>query len=424
MTDSLQRAFLLFNQGRYDLALAEVERSLSEDIDSAAGHALRSYCLTVLDQPKEGEEAARHAIELQPENPFGFFVLCRALKAQKNLAGAKDAINTAIEIDPENGDHWTEKAGIEIAQYDWKEAISSLDHALAIDPKDSEALLLRSHALHALGRTREAEEMSRLALQVNPELAFGHFERGWSLLRLGKVHAAEQQFLEALRIDADLAPAREGLKEAIRSRFAPYRWITEYQHWLTRFSPRVRVALLFGVMIAINVPYYLAKQGSALSTILLLLVLVYAAFAYVSWITRPLANFFLLFHPMGRHALSATERNGTAALGAVFALTALSATGWLTGQELRMDATLKSLALGIPVTTIFLGNSQKRIRIMGLPSFILFLMGPVSTVLISNFQISKHSILGGLVLFGLKNFWLGIGISTWISSSLGLVDED
>ena len=89
-----------------------------------------------------------------------------------------------------------------------------------------------------------------------------------------------------------------------------------------------------------------------------------------------------------------------------------------------MDATLKSLALGIPVTTIFLGNSQKRIRIMGLTSFILFLMGPVSTVLISNFQISKHSILGGLVLFGLKNFWLGIGISTWISSSLGLVDED
>lgn len=424
MTDPLQRASLLFNQKRYDLALAEVERYLTEDMDSAPAHAMRSYCLTVLDQPKDGEEAARHAIELQPENPFAYFVLSRALKAQKNLPGAKDAINTAIEIDPENGDHWTEKAGIEISQYDWKGAIASLDNALAIDPEDSEALLLRSHALHALGRTREAEEMSRLALQVNPELAFGHFERGWALLRLGKVHAAEQQFLEALRINADLTPAREGLKEAIRSRFAPYRWITEYQHWLRRFSPRAQVGMLFGVMIAVNAPYYLAKSGSLLSSILLLLVLIYVVFVYISWIIRPLSNFFLQFHPMGRHALTATEKKGTAALGAVFALTALAATGWLTDPELRMDATMRSLGLGIPVSTVFAGDSQRRIRIMGAISILLFLMGPVPIFLISNFSISKHSVLGELVLLGLKNYWLGIGISTWVSASLAVTSDD
>ncbi len=422
MSDSLRRASLLLQQGRYELALGEIERHLSENPESSSAHALRSFCLTELGQFQEAEEAARHAIELQPDEAFSFFALSRAFRARKDYRGALTAIETAIEIDPDTDDYWLQKAAVQFSLYRWKEAIVSTDAALAIDAENTGAMLLRSHALHALGRTVEAEEMSRAALEIDPDLAMGHFEQGWALMRLGKPRLAEERFLEALRINADLVPAREGLKEAVRSRFAPYRWITGYQHWLRRFSPKVRLGILLGAVVVINGLPKIVPQGSPFHGAAMLVVYAYAMFAYLTWISGPLSNFFLRFHPQGRHALTVDERNGTYVLGAIFAGAALLSTGWLTQSELYWPSIIACLGLGIPGAAIFANEGAKQRKLMALITIGLFLLGPVPFVLVSWWDIPARSTLGVAVVFGLKNYWFGVAASTWVSAGMSARD--
>ncbi len=421
MSDSLRRASLLLQQGRYDLALGELERHLSENPESASTHALRSICLTELGEFPQAEEAARHAIELQPDDAFSFYALSRALQARKDHRGAYSAIEAAIEIDPDADDYWLQKASVQFALYRWKEAIVSTDAALAIDAENTEALLLRSHALHALGRTHEAEAMSRAALEIDPDLAMGHFEQGWALLRQGQPRLAEERFLEALRIDADLVPAREGLKEAVRSRFAPYRWITGYLHWLRRFSPRVSVGILLGAVVVMNGLPRVIPQDSAFHGVAMLVVYAYGLFAYLTWISRPLSNFFLRFHPHGRHALTTDERYGTYVLGAIFVGAALLSTGRLTTSDIQLSSVITCLGLGIPGAAIFANEGAKQRQMLALMTFALFLMGPVPFVIISHVDhIPVNSLLGSALLFGVKNYWLGVAASTWISAGMSV----
>lgn len=423
MSDSLRRATLLLQQGRFDLALGELERHLSENPESTSAHALRSLCLTEIGQFPEAEQAARHAIELQPDYAFSFYVLSRALKARKDNRGAYSAIEAAIELDPDSDDYWLQKASVQFALYQWKEAIASTDAALAIDAENTGALLLRSHALHALGRTAEAEAMSRAALEIDPDLAMGHFEQGWALLRLGQPRLAEERFLEALRIDADLVPAREGLKEAVRSRFAPYRWITGYQHWLRRFSPKIGLGILLGAMLVVNGLPKLVPVGSAFRGPAMLIVIAYALLAYLTWIVGPLSNFFLRFHPHGRHALTDDERNGTYVLGAIFAGAALLATGWFTLPDYYGSSLMACLGLAIPGAAIFVSEGAKQKQLMAFITAGLFLMGPFPFLVLSWVdRIPANSGLGHALVFGVKNYWLGVAASTWVSAGMSARD--
>ncbi len=423
MSDSLRRASLLLQQGRYLLALGELERHLAENPESASTHALRSLCLTEIGKFPEAEAAARHGIELQPDYAFSFYVLSRALQARKDHPGAYSAIEAAIELDPDSDDYWLQKATVQFALYRWKEAIASTDAALAIDAENTGAMLLRSHALHALGRTAGAEAMSRAALEIDPDLAMGHFEQGWALLRLGQPRLAEERFLEALRIDADLVPAREGLKEAVRSRFAPYRWITGYRHWLRRFSPKAGVALMLGAVVVINALPRLVPEGSAIHGPAMLVVIAYALFAYLTWIAGPLSNFFLRFHPHGRHALTNDERHGTYVLGAIFAGAALLATGWFTLPEFYGAGIMTSLGLAMPGAAIFVSEGTRPKQLMALITAGLCLMGPVPYVIMSwAGHIPANSGLGQALLFGCKNYWLGVGASTWVSAGMSARD--
>lgn len=403
-------------QGRYDLAISEIESVLAENADDHLGHYLRAICLIHLDELSKAEEAAKQIIALAPHGPYGFHALSLVQFKKKNYRESLKAIETAIELDPEDENYWLQKGGIQEATYRWKEAIESTDRALSINAEYAEALMLRSHALHALGRTVEAKAAAEAALEIDPNLAMAHFEQGWALLRSGKSRAAEERFLEALRIDPDLTAAQDGLKEAIRSRFAPYRWITGYQHWLRRFSPKVGVALMVGAVLAINLLPRIVSPLSVLYPIALLLVFLYLIFAYLTWIARPLANFFLRFHPLGKHALTLDEQNGTLVLGSVFTLAILFSTIWVNPPGLYWSGVIMCLGLAIPATAVYQANPGQTRWLMAAIAIGLLVMGPVSHLCYVFLPaIPGDSVLGSFIIFGLRNFWTGVAVSSWVS---------
>lgn len=415
---SLPRITLLMEQNRYDLALSEIESLLADSPDFSFAHALRSLCLGEIGQKAEAETAARAAIELNPYEHFAFYALARAIDEHKRYHEALQAIRTAIELDPENGLYWRQQAFIQFARHLWKESLASTDQALMLNAEDAHALNLRAYALRALGRTSEAAEASQRALEIEPDLAMGHFEQGWALLRMAKPRVAEERFLEALRIDPNFTPAQEGLKEAIRSRFAPYRWITGYQHWLRRFPPRVSTGILLGAMLLVNLLPRLAPREAPGASLATTLVYAYVLFAYLTWIAKPLSNFFLALHPIGRYALTADEKTASWILGGIFLLTGVLATGRLTDPELYGIAIMQSLALAVPGTAIFQVPSGGMRWMMSALAILLLIAGPFVSVLVSQILITVDSPLAPAILFGAKNFWWGIVISTWIPAAL------
>ena len=60
MADNLQRAYLLFEQSRHDLAEKEVRQTLAQDPTSSRGHALLALCLV---QRKAYSDALYEAAE-------------------------------------------------------------------------------------------------------------------------------------------------------------------------------------------------------------------------------------------------------------------------------------------------------------------------------------------------------------------------
>lgn len=416
------RFTLLMQQHRYDLALSEVEALLVESPDSSYLHGLRSLCQTAMGQLREGEESARTAISLDPAEDLAFSALAHALHKKQDHRSALSAIESALEIDPERAEYWRQQAAIQFSLYRWNEAVVSTDRALAINAEDAEALVLRSHALHALGRTQEADEMSRRALAVSPDLAMGHFEQGWALLRMGKARVAEERFLEALRIDANFVPAQHGLKESIRSRFPPYRWITAYQHWLRRFPPKLSAGLIFLAMLLVNALPQWVPKGSAFEGPATVLVYVYLMFVFLTWIAGPLSNFFLRLHPLGKSALTPEERHGSLVLGAVFLGSLLVATGLVTAPDLYWSALMMSLGMAVPASAIFVQKRDSQRWFMALVTIVLLCMGPLALIFVSHVSITNKSPLFVPLLTGIKNFWLGIGISTWISVGMSTQD--
>jgi Tfp pilus assembly protein PilF len=66
------------------------------------------------------------------------------------------------------------------------------------------------------------------ALSQDPDNEMTHATFGWNLLEKGRHKEATKHFLEALRIEPDYSSARSGLKEALKSKVPPYRWLLQY----------------------------------------------------------------------------------------------------------------------------------------------------------------------------------------------------
>ena len=61
--------------------------------------------------------------------------------------------------------------------------------------------------------------------------------------------------------------------------------------------------------------------------------------------------------------------------------------------------------------------------LMALITSVLLLMGPVSLVIVSHVEhIPVNSLLGNALVFGVKNYWLGVAASTWVSAGMSARD--
>jgi tetratricopeptide (TPR) repeat protein len=315
----LERAKLLLSQGRTNDAIKEIKNLLQHEPENDSALSIYARCLYDKKEFDKGIEIVLSAIRIDPENSYYFYLLGFGYYRKDMNDAAIDNLNKAIAMSPQRAEYYGLLSLVYVDERKFETALLKADEGLALDAENITCLNARSTALNKLKRTDDAIETMQNTLAKDPENYFTHITIGWNLLEKGKHKEAINHFREALRIDPENENARTGLKQSLKSKIPPYKWMLQYSFWLNNKGKKAQrifpIALLIGVRIIVSA----LASNSTTEIIGISIIGLYLLFVITSWIINPIANFFLLFHKDGKYALNETEKY--TAIGSVSSIT-------------------------------------------------------------------------------------------------------
>jgi Tfp pilus assembly protein PilF len=417
----LQRALVLHQQGRHDLAEKELRQHLATEPNDGFAHALLAISLLEQEQLKDAEQSAREAIGAAPDLAFVHYALARVLSHRNRDAEAVTAIQEAIRLEPTDADYHGMLAGIEFDRRQWQVALNAAETGLQFDPEHVVCNNLRAMALVKLGRKSEAGVTIERTLARDPDDAFSHANQGWTLLEQGDRKKAMEHFRESLRLDPTNDWARAGLVEAIKAGNPVYAVMLKYFLWMQKLSDGARWGILLGGYFGSRLLAGVSKSNPDLAPWVLPIRVLYISFALLTWLAHPIFNLMLFLHPYGRHALNKDQRGQATWVGLCLAL-ALGTLGiWLASGR-NGDYLIPPLVFGllaIPTSAIFICDKGWPRTTMLLITLGLAATGLIAVVVIGFLQPTKSEsslAIIGSAAFGI--FILGSFISQWIANWL------
>ncbi len=418
----LQRALVLLEQGRHELAIPELRQVLATDPDAALPHALLAVCLADQEQFADAQDEAQQAIALAPDLPFSHYALAHVLHDRRDFDRALGAVREAIRLEPEDADFHALESQIHLANYRWAEALAAAERGLQVDSQHVASTNLRAVALVKLGRKAEAGATIQSALARDPDNSFTHANQGWTLLEQRDHQKALEHFREAMRLDPGNDWARQGIIESLKARHFIYSVMLRYFLWMAKLPPNWQFGVILGGWLGNRLLGALAKSKPALEPWVFPLQMIYLAFALLTWTAEPLFNLLLRLNKFGRLALSEEQTRETNWVGACVGLGLASLLGWLvTGSATPwMVGGLVFVALLIPLTATFKCQAGWPRRMMGIYTACLALLGVASLV---TGLLAKDNEINFIAAFDavLGIFAIGAMLSPWLANALMLV---
>jgi tetratricopeptide (TPR) repeat protein len=317
----LERARLLLEQGRFADAEKEIGRALAADPDNDEAHGLLARVHLGTNQPDKALQSLAEALRLEPDEEYYLYLKAFAEYKLDHLDAAQSILNKTIAQNPYNPAYFSLYAFLLLEKKDFAGALARANEGLALDAEDIGCLNARARALNKLGQTDDAISTMQHSLAADPENDFTHTNIGWNLLAKGRHKQAATHFKESLRLNPGSQSARDGMKEALKSKIAPYRWFLMYGMWLSNRKQGVRIGMAFGLYFCFRIIVSVEKQlQPPFNYLALAVAALYILAVIVSWLILPIANFFLLYHPQGKYALTSSEKiNSQTVVGALLA---------------------------------------------------------------------------------------------------------
>jgi tetratricopeptide (TPR) repeat protein len=412
MNQHLERALLLYQQSRHDLAEAELRQALAADPQDGYAHALLGLCLAHRESFEDATDEVQQAIHLAPDFPFAHFARAHVLYDRNRFAEALPAINEAIRLEPENADQYALLSNIHLQERHWQNALNAAGQGLQFDPEHVGCTNLRAMAMVKLGRRAEAGKTIDTALSKSPDNSLTHANQGWMSLEKGDPKKAAEHFREALRLNPQNEWARQGIIEALKARNFIYAWMLKYFLWMGKFSRRGQWGIVLGGYFGYRILGAIASNNPGLAPWILPLQILYIAFALMTWLAYPFFNLLLRLNKFGRLVLSreqtvATNWFGVCLLLALAGLVACFIKGF-TAPWISVALVFGFLLL--PVSAVFKCQTGWPRNIMAVFTIILALLG--SGAIVTRFANDGPSdAANGLI----GVFVLGIIASTWIA---------
>ena len=370
-------ALCRLNLGAAAEALEISEAAVRADPEDSDHHALRAFALVQLDRDAEGEAAAREAIALDPRSTFACNALTSALLGQRKWADAEAAARSALEID-------------------------------ADDPVAANQL---ATALRLQNRLDENAEHLSGMLARDPENAWTHANAGWQALQAGARVKAEEHFLEALRLDPEFEHARDGLKEAFKSRSPFYRAYLGWCFFMQRLGRGRQWAVILGLYLGFR--FLRAVLTGSLWWLGLTLTLLYLLFVFWVFVARGVGGLLLLRDRRARHALTREERREAVTIGGGLAAgLLLAAGGMMTGYMPALVLGSGAVLASIPLSLVFHNASRIGRWLFGAVG--LFTVG-LGAAIAAALGIGSESMVNALLpLTGTA--LLAVMITTWLAN--------
>lgn len=348
------RLELLFNQQRYE----EAERLLQGYLDQYPSDEYARYmlCVTYYSQNKldEAEPILNGLIEENPAE-HGFLALSARIDIARDLLPkAEEKIELLIAADPEEPEYYNLMANVKFKQRNYDRALYFSDKALSLDPEDLQALNMRSTAAGVLGKNEDAQISIQEALQHDPDNDWTIANHGQQLLREGKVHEALERFKEALAINPNNDLAQYGLKEALKSKFWPYKMFYKYQLLMSRLTSQQMWGIMIGAYIVLRILSRTAESNPSLALFLNPIVYLIVAVFLSTWIIQPLMNLYLMTNKYGQLLLDKYDKKAAKYVGVSLLLATISlAASFVVDMEGLMIIAVFFVALMIPLGTMF-----------------------------------------------------------------------
>ena len=353
-TGFLERADLLLNQGRPKEAEAWVMKVLESEPENDYALSVLARCFLNSKRYDKGIDVIKRAIALDPEIPHYYYLAAFGHYQKNERPAAISYLEKAIVLNPYYAEYFGLLAFVFIDENNFKQALDKANEGLAIDAENITCLNARSTALNKLRMTDDAIATMQDALSMDPDNEFTHATVGWNYLEKGRHKDAANHFREALRIAPNYSNAKIGLKEALKSKIPPYRWLLQYSFWMRNKGKQFRWAFIIIVIAAVQFTGFLGRNNPKFENAGLVIAGIYFLFVATSWIISPLANLFLLMHKEGKFALNRSEKlNAVTFITCVFSgvaimvLSTFIANQQLSGNYVMAGFTV--LALCIPV---------------------------------------------------------------------------
>lgn len=420
LAPQLQRALVLHQQGRHDLAEKELRQHLVQEPNDGFGHAMLAISLLELERIEEADQAAREALGNAPDMAFAHYALARVLSARNREDEAGLAIQEAIRLEPTDADYHGMLAGIEFDRRRWQDALNAAERGLQFDPEHTGCNNLRAMALVKLGRKSEAGATIERTLARNPDDAFSHANQGWTLLEQGRRKEAMNHFRESLRLDPSNDWARAGLVEALKAGNPLYAVMLKYFLWMQKLPDGARWGIIVGGYFANRLMGGAARSNPDLAPWLLPLRILYVVFVVFTWLAYPIFNLMLFLHPIGRHALDREQRAQATWVGLCLGL-ALGSLGLWFASGRNDDYIIPALVFGllaIPTAAIFsCQHGWPRLAMLAI-TLGLAIAGLTAVAMFGVVHPPKNSPGASLAAGSLGLFLLGTFISQWVANWL------
>jgi tetratricopeptide (TPR) repeat protein len=353
----MQRAVLLYQQRRFDLAGEAVREALGQEPTDGYGHALLGLCLMQQKKYDEAMEEVGQAIVHAPDMAFAHYAAGCVLQERNRFEEAEVAAREAVRLAPEDANYWGLLSQTFVSRKLWARGLEAADHGLEADPEDATCVNLRAVALVNLGRKEEAAAAIGETLARNPFSTMSHANQGWTLLHQNKPKEALEHFREALRLNPENEWAREGTMAALKARYLPYRLMLWYYLWMSRFGRQRQWMLVIGFWVAYQILNAVRASHPEMGPYIWPVLIAYVAFALASWLADPLFNLTLMVNPFGRYLLSVPQRIGALLVGGLL----LVGVGLVTVAFVKQDDLAAALAIltGAVVISVATATRQR-----------------------------------------------------------------
>lgn len=307
MNRHYERANHLVDQGRFDMAVAELMTYLSEYPDDAQALSLLAFCQLRLGQFEQATESAHGAIAADPSDGQGFYMLSVIMRERNEPKDAMEAIQTALSLNPAEPGYLVALAHLHFDGKRWEEALAAAQLAAERQPSHLGAINAVATALIRLRRVSEAAQALENALEQAPEDSQTLADMGWLELDRNRYGDALTHFQAALAQEPEMEWAREGLMHALRARYPVYGLVLRYTLWMSKHSHRLQQQITLATYVGARVFGELLKRYPGLAVFAAPLLVVWRLFCYLTWTVRAGSTLLLRMTKYGRALVNRDE---------------------------------------------------------------------------------------------------------------------